>query len=264
MNYWIHSQNLTPNNRGWLFSHGRAWIHRRTGHRDLFHCEWMFGKYARGFGATITLGYGDGEDGLMLHLCLPWIFSVYLCFENIFSCAEREFGVAIHNCALWIYLFNKCNESHSTDKWWQRSHAFYFPWNWEWHSTEVLSQDLSTCVWREDRSHRHQFLGRYDQQKAAEKSVSRSAPYVYVRKSGERQEATATFHVERREWRARWWPLVPRKKIRTDISVNFDRELGEGAGSWKGGVLGTGCGMKPGETPLQTLERMQREVIFSR
>ncbi len=35
------------------------------------------------------------------------------------------------------------------------------------------------------------------------------------------------------------------------------------AGSWKGGVLGCGYEMKPGETPKQTLRRMERERVFN-
>ncbi len=52
-------------------------------------------------------------------------------------------------------------------------------------------------------------------------------------------------------------------KIRRDIEVNFSSEIGERVGSWKGGVLGTGYEMKKGETPYQTLKRMENEKRFN-
>lgn len=51
-------------------------------------------------------------------------------------------------------------------------------------------------------------------------------------------------------------------KIRTDIDVEFDKEVGERTGSWKGGVLGCGWGLLPGETPYECLKRMERERLF--
>jgi hypothetical protein len=39
-------------------------------------------------------------------------------------------------------------------------------------------------------------------------------------------------------------------------------EVGEEAGSWKGGVLGCGYTLLPNETPLQCLRRMEKERKF--
>lgn len=46
------------------------------------------------------------------------------------------------------------------------------------------------------------------------------------------------------------------------IDVDFDGEVGERTGSWKGGTVGCSYESRPGETPVQTLRRMERERRF--
>ena len=91
-------------------------------------------------------------------------------------------------------------------------------------------------------------------------------PYHYLLlPSGEVQHAQATIYVDRREWRQRWLMWCPWfAKKRQSISIDFNREMGSEAGSWKGGVMGTGYDMRPGETPEETLRRMQKEHRFDR
>lgn len=85
-------------------------------------------------------------------------------------------------------------------------------------------------------------------------------PYRYALQSGEVQDREATVTVERRAWcwRARpfrWfrWP----SKVRTSIVVQFNDEVGEGTGSWKGGCVGCGYDLLPGESPEACLRRME-------
>jgi hypothetical protein len=88
-------------------------------------------------------------------------------------------------------------------------------------------------------------------------------PYHYKLRSGEVQERMATVFVERGEWRRRWIGWLPMfRKIRQSIKVCFNDEVGESTGSWKGGCIGCGYDMKPGETAEQTLRRMERERTF--
>lgn len=84
-------------------------------------------------------------------------------------------------------------------------------------------------------------------------------PYRYTLRDGTVQERTATIYVEARAW---WRPWPPFYRPRRSINVDFSGEVGERTGSWKGGVLGCGYDMKRGETPLQTLRRMERERRF--
>jgi hypothetical protein len=70
--------------------------------------------------------------------------------------------------------------------------------------------------------------------------------------------------VEEREWRPRWfkWTSLFARKRKT-INVDFNDEVGERTGSWKGGTLGCGYDLLPNETPLECLRRMERERKFN-
>lgn len=73
------------------------------------------------------------------------------------------------------------------------------------------------------------------------------------------------WRVERRTWWWKWfrWFRLPFPwKTRQSIDVHFSDEVGDAAGSWKGGVIGTGWDMLPGETMEQTLRRMEAERRF--
>lgn len=84
-------------------------------------------------------------------------------------------------------------------------------------------------------------------------------PYTYTLRSGEVQHRTATIKAEQRKW-TRWW--IPFRRVSRSIDITFSDEVGERTGSWKGGCVGCGYEMKPGETPLQALRRMEAERKF--
>jgi hypothetical protein len=84
-------------------------------------------------------------------------------------------------------------------------------------------------------------------------------PYKYKLKSGEIQERTATIQKEARSW---WRPWVPCYKKSVCIDVEFNDEVGERTGTWKGGTIGCGWEMLSDETPLMTLRRMEKERSF--
>jgi hypothetical protein len=47
------------------------------------------------------------------------------------------------------------------------------------------------------------------------------------------------------------------------IEIEFDKEVGERAGSWKGGTIGCSYGIKSNETAYQCLLRMEQERKFN-
>lgn len=66
------------------------------------------------------------------------------------------------------------------------------------------------------------------------------------------ERITATTHIEEREWKFgegwfRWLSLFRRNMVRRSLSISFDKECGPEKGSWKGGTMGTGIDMLPGE-----------------
>ena len=89
-------------------------------------------------------------------------------------------------------------------------------------------------------------------------------PYTYVLNSGEVQHVNATIHVKEREWRMHWLMWVPFiKRVIRAVEVNFDAEVGEGTGTFKGGTVGCNYSMLPGEKPVDTLKRMERDRKFN-
>jgi hypothetical protein len=225
------------------------------------------------------------EDDLELFVGLG-IVSMWITFKDgaLFSRATRErfwrrwgkykarvVGVSYHSDTFFFSGWEREHESSSSDpKWWHFSVSM--PWHSEWGSSEVLSLDLKRVVFREDRKGRLRELriwrrtskriDHYEEQKAAEEANSEKHQYLHITDRGEDQMATATIHVDRMAWGYRWLPFP--FKVRTYIDVMFDREMGNRAGSWKGGTIGCSYEMKPGETPLDTLRRMEADRSFNR
>lgn len=91
-----------------------------------------------------------------------------------------------------------------------------------------------------------------------------SHDYTYVLRSGEAQDVGATITVQEWETRRRWlWWCPLGARVRRSIDVKFSGEVGERAGSWKGGTVGCGWDMLPGELPVHALRRMERERKFN-
>lgn len=68
----------------------------------------------------------------------------------------------------------------------------------------------------------------------------------------DRQELVATTRIEEREWHFgtgwfKWLSLFCRAKVRRSLDIGFSGETGPEKGSWKGGTVGTGIDMLPGE-----------------
>jgi hypothetical protein len=269
-----HSQNLNEDRNqnviGSMFWKGRAWLH---GRREI-HWEWCFGKHARACHFKLCTRDGEGDDGVLLMVGIPFLFDFYFGMAGLFkSGKQRDWGVAIHGNAFWVYPGNWSNESNSKDPWWLHCHAYFFPWQLEHYRTDVLDAHcrqpvdqpfLSPVVFSDIRGSGKKFIDTYEQRKALQKSVSKTFDYAYTLRSGEVQHRKADVFVDRMEWRARWWPIIPIQKVRTSINVEFDDEVGEGTGSWKGGCTGCGYDMLSLETPARTLRRMERERKFGR
>jgi hypothetical protein len=139
------------------------------------------------------------------------------------QCSGPRYGFCFYEDLLWIY-YGKDKGKRDDPRITVR-----MPWGWRHKLHEMLS---------EPETH----------------------SYRYTLRSGEVQERTATITVERRVWVRPWFPW--RRESRS-IGIDFNAEVGERTGSWKGGVLGCGWDMLPGETPLDTLRRMERERRFT-
>jgi hypothetical protein len=176
-------------------------------------------------------------------------------YRDVIVIDERKCGIRIHSGKLWIDIWAKRNETVYADPWWVRGVSFNLnSFEWRFMRHEVRRADGS---WQLVPSWR---LGEPLPQTDPE---TLSFPYTYRLKNGTVQERTATVIVERRAWRPlclRWTSLF--EKVRTCIHVKFSDEVGEESGSWKGGCIGCGYDLKPGETAEECLRRMEQERKF--
>lgn len=106
------------------------------------------------------------------------------------------------------------------------------------------------------------FVGSWEHDKEPDGRQYETYPYRYVLRSGEVQNVNATISVERRRRKLRWLRFLPFGRTTHAIDVSFDGEVGERAGSWKGGCCGCGYTLRPDETPRECLHRMQEERKF--
>lgn len=200
----------------------------------------------------------------------PWRWSFKLCkFEDHWS---------LHFFCLWIRLWATKNppedmmeswgwsyyrdESALHLSWGSRYKILRMPWSYDHCRTEVMLNGGQFVPY--DRFPARQGQP-FSEAPEPEGRYRETFAYHYTLRSGQVQERTATVTVERRSWcwkvrPFRWlrWPRM----VRTSIDVQFSDEVGEETGSWKGGCVGTGHEMKPGERPVDTLRRMERERKF--
>jgi hypothetical protein len=141
------------------------------------------------------------------------------------QCSGPTYGFAFFGDKLWLRFGKETGRSRDP----RRYIALSMPWEWRHREHEVLGEP-------------------------------RSYPYAYTLRSGEVQLRTATITPERRLWTRPWLPY--RRESRY-INIDFNTEVGERTGSWKGGVLGCGYDMLPGEHPVKALARMEREQRFT-
>jgi hypothetical protein len=78
---------------------------------------------------------------------------------------------------------------------------------------------------------------------------------VYTLNSGVVQNRMATCTIERRKWHRKWFPWLTQQI--DVIDIEFNEEVGERSGSWKGGTIGCSFEMKPDDTIKTALQRMQ-------
>ncbi len=161
---------------------------------------------------------------------------------------------------VWGFYF------YGESKWWfdtfwiclgRKIKCFHMPWEYDWVRTSNLRKDGK---WEHSSNKdRKSFY----EDKWNDIIMYEEHPFTYVLKSGEVQNRTARIKTEEREWRWRAfkWLKYP-SMIRRTISIDFNDEVGEETGSWKGGTTGCSYELLKGETPLQALRRMELNRNF--
>ncbi len=231
--------------------------------------NWLtfYTKRNKGTGFCLTYepyGYFDSRPQIntnfttLLALILPF-FSLYLLPISLIM-FFYSWGSVYINLPFDSGKYNECDSptwgimtyhvdsGFPTMLWIRGWKSFDFPWAYRHHKTEVLHKSGWTTgdnLW--------------DKEKWANEILLETYPYTYTLKSGEKQETTAEIYQEKRTWR-NWFGL--NKMTRHCIEVTFKDEVGERAGSWKGGVISCSWELKNNQTPLEALRKMEKTRIF--
>jgi hypothetical protein len=195
------------------------------------------------FGCALALCSFEEHYSLHVHLGWPNIF-FRLPFLNRWHHEPHEgmesWGISLH-----------ARDAHLN--WGRHCKIVHFPWEWTHVRHDVF----------DGAGRRRPWIAPWHDPKADDGRYIEKHGYVYILRSGEVQKRTATIYGEEMEWRWLWfrWLPWPRKISRT-ISVEFDGEVGERTGSWKGGCVGCGYEWRKGETMAAALRRMEAERKF--
>lgn len=209
--------------------------------------------------------FGPDSHGWSFHIALPAIVSL---FVHIPFLPSRDFD---HCQGHESWGFSTGGDGVGWRSihlnWGQRCKILDYPWDWTMVRHEVLQDDGTWTPhrfeWECGAEGEVDGRGRPFRFREPMKPGIEKLPFRYVRRSGEVQDRTAEIYVEEREWRWRWFKLLPYPRmVHRCIHISFDQEVGERTGSWKGGVVGTTYEMRPGETPRECLYRMQRDERF--
>lgn len=150
--------------------------------------------------------------------------------------------------------------------WGRRGKIVAMPWGWHKRPADYRREYLD-CEgqWVDHRLQPQSWHSDDTRSEMGREPWSEVYPYHYMcQPGGEAQHVNATVTRERCFRVYRVFGIPTRRKLQHSISVAFDQEVGNQRGSWKGGCVGCGADMKPGDTPGMTLRRMQVERRFDR
>lgn len=138
-------------------------------------------------------------------------------------------------------------------KWFGKYKFFYYPWKLEFYKSSLWVETGNTKGYVDLPD----FVSHHDWPHIAHKV---KIPFTYTLKNGTVQERVAEVRKERMEWRRPCFFGLPCfNKVVENIWCEFNDEVGERSGSWKGGTVGCGYHLKPNETIEDCFQRMLKE-----
>lgn len=153
----------------------------------------------------------------------------------------RQYGFSLNEGFLQVYYGRtggRCMDSSIQQQW-----SYFLPWTQWRHVRHSLYGLRGEHVWSEME------VTDWGARRMAEASCP-TVQFAFADFDGAR--LIATTRIEEREWRFgtgrfKWLSWFRRPKIRRSLDIEFSGETGPEKGSWKGGTIGTGIDMLPGE-----------------
>jgi hypothetical protein len=164
----------------------------------------------------------------------------------------REYGFSLHEGFLQLFLGPQTNDSTTTKSW-----CCHLPWT-QWRFVRFTLYDVDGHeFWTQYEAQRKKGGAHWDEQHAFTKAVPKA---VFEFTDFDGKVIQATTHIEEREWRfgekwCSWLSVFRAPRIRRSLDIEFSKEVGPEKGSWKGGTLGHGIEMLPGESAESAFRR---------
>jgi hypothetical protein len=157
----------------------------------------------------------------------------------------REYGFTLSDGHLSVKFGAQTMDSSTTQDW-----GCFLPWTQWRHIRHSLYGLEGEHFWTEPKAGAAGKLGAGWEAYRAAKDACPIVKFSF--RDFDDQELIATTRIEEREWRFgtgwfKWLSLFRRPKIRRSLDLEFSGETGPEKGSWKGGTVGTGIDMFPGE-----------------
>lgn len=151
----------------------------------------------------------------------------------------REYGFCYSEGFLQVFMGPQTHDSSTTKSW-----AKFLPWTQWRHVRYSLYDRNGEHFWTEPERSRD-----YKETSQKRESVPKVV-FEFDDYDGKRIKATT--HIEEREWRFgegwfKWLSAFRKPLIRRNLAIKFSEEVGPEKGSWKGGTIGHGIDMLPGE-----------------
>ena len=168
---------------------------------------------------------------------------------------RREYGVSCWEGFLQVFLGRQSHDSSTEQKW-----SAFLPWT-QWRFICKRLYDLDGKLWRIEPSNAS--LDDWQQNR----NECPSCWFAFADYDGE--QLTARTRIEEREWKFgdgwfKWLSLFRCPKIVRVLDLYFSGETGRRKGSWKGGTIGHGIDMLPGELHEDAFRRYcaEHEMTF--
>lgn len=224
---------------------------KKANHYDGKWFSWYTKKWNRPTGIALVVGPASYFDNrARIRLSLGWItFYINLPIYSTWDeCEVPEYGFYVYEGKALV-ICKGLKTKH-----------IYMPWYLDWVRSSRLLKDGTWVT--ETKGDKKNFW----EDEWKDKLWQETHKYIYVTEDQQIQDdIDATIGVSIMEWRPRWFRWTKMfAKVRKSIEIEFNNEVGNRRGSWKGGCTGCGYEMRDNESPLQTLRRMQRERSFDR
>lgn len=200
------------------------------------------------FGIEFSIaGYFDPHPTLYIGFIFFAFVFKFPFITKYYECDPPSYGIYIFEHTLNIHWGRK------TILWWELP---FVSWKLVEHCVDVKNKGfVDAKIIRKENPNDY-----YDNDWRREHYNSQVIPYV---DSYDGEVVNATIWKEYRTWKRKWLTWLPFWEDKHNyIEIIFDKEVGKEKGSWKGGCIGCGYDLLPGEDPVDCLKRMEKERKF--